>query len=52
LTTVDLPWATCPMVPTLIVACLLITSGDKGVSLVASFLFFLTFLIKIGCKLV
>lgn len=31
-TTVDLPWATWPIVPILIVACLLITSGDKAVS--------------------
>lgn len=32
LTTVDLPWATCPMVPMLIVACCEMTSGDKAVS--------------------
>lgn len=31
LTTVDLPWATCPIVPMLIVAYQEITSGDKGV---------------------
>ena len=31
-TTVDFPCATCPIVPTLIVACLEITSGDNGVS--------------------
>lgn len=31
-TTVDLPCATCPIVPMLIVACLAIISGDKGVS--------------------
>ena len=30
LTTVDFPCATCPIVPTLIVACLDITSGVKG----------------------
>lgn len=35
-TTVDLPWATWPIVPMLIVACLLITSGDRGVNLVKS----------------
>lgn len=33
LTTVDLPWATWPMVPMLMVACRLITSGDSAVSL-------------------
>mmetsp|Transcript_485 Transcript_485/g.1154 ORF Transcript_485/g.1154 Transcript_485/m.1154 type:complete len:205 (-) Transcript_485:125-739(-) len=31
-TTVDLPCATCPMVPMLMVACRDITSGDKGVN--------------------
>lgn len=31
LTTVDFPWATCPMVPMLRVACLLMTCGDEGV---------------------
>lgn len=36
LTTVDLPWATWPIVPILIVACLDITSGDKADSLVTS----------------
>lgn len=35
-TTVDFPWATCPIVPIFIVACLLITSGDKAVSFVTS----------------
>lgn len=35
-TTVDFPWATCPMVPMFIVACLDITSGDKADSLVTS----------------
>ncbi len=30
LTTVDLPWATWPIVPMLIVACLEMTSGDRG----------------------
>lgn len=32
LTTVDLPWATWPIVPILIVACRLITSGVNGVN--------------------
>ena len=32
LTTVDFPWATWPIVPILMVACLEITSGDSGVS--------------------
>lgn len=36
LTTVDLPCATCPMVPMLMVACLEITSGERGVSLLVS----------------
>lgn len=36
LTTVDLPWATCPIVPMLIVACLLITSGERAVNFVTS----------------
>lgn len=36
LTTVDLPWATCPIVPMLIVAWREMTSGDSGVSLVTS----------------
>lgn len=31
-TTVDLPWATCPIVPMLMVACREMTSGDRGVS--------------------
>lgn len=35
-TTVDFPWATWPMVPMLIVACLDITSGDKADSFVTS----------------
>lgn len=30
-TTVDLPCATCPIVPMLIVACLAMISGDRGV---------------------
>ena len=37
-TTVDLPWATCPIVPILIVAWRLITSGDKAVNLEISYL--------------
>lgn len=36
LTTVDLPCATCPMVPMLIVAWREITSGESGLSSVAS----------------
>ncbi len=32
LTTVDLPWATCPMVPMLMVACFEMTSGVRAVS--------------------
>lgn len=36
-TTVDFPWATCPIVPILMVACREMTSGDKGVSLVTSY---------------
>jgi hypothetical protein len=32
LTTVDFPWATCPIVPMLIVAYLEITSGERGVN--------------------
>ena len=35
-TTVDFPWATCPIVPMLIVACLAITSGVRGVSCLIS----------------
>ena len=35
-TTVDFPWATCPMVPRLIVAWREITSGLSGVSFVTS----------------
>lgn len=35
-TTVDLPWATCPIVPMLMVACLLMISGDRGVNLAGS----------------
>lgn len=35
-TTVDFPWATCPIVPILIVACLDITSGDRADSFVTS----------------
>lgn len=31
-TTVDFPWATCPMVPMLMVACREMTSGERGVS--------------------
>lgn len=31
-TTVDFPWATCPIVPMLMVACREITSGESGVS--------------------
>lgn len=36
-TTVDLPWATWPIVPMLMVACREITSGDNGVSLLISY---------------
>ena len=36
LTTVDFPWATWPIVPTLIVACLEITSGERGVNFAIS----------------
>lgn len=36
LTTVDLPWATWPMVPMLMVACLEMTSGVSGVSVEGS----------------
>lgn len=35
-TTVDLPCATCPIVPMLMVACREITSGERGVSFVMS----------------
>lgn len=35
-TTVDLPCATWPIVPIFIVACLLITSGESGVSAATS----------------
>lgn len=31
-TTVDFPWATCPIVPMLMVACREMTSGESGVS--------------------
>lgn len=37
LTTVDLPWATWPMVPMLIVAWREITSGDSGVNVAISY---------------
>lgn len=36
LTTVDLPWATWPMVPMFRVACLLMTWGEEGVKLMMS----------------
>lgn len=36
LTTVDLPWATWPIVPILMVACLEMTSGESGVSVFMS----------------
>ena len=36
LTTVDFPWATWPMVPTLMVAWRLMTSGDRGVNVLTS----------------
>lgn len=36
LTTVDFPWATCPIVPMLMVACREMTSGDCGVNFVTS----------------